>query len=319
MRISIWTLTAALLLAEANLAASSALLHMPSMRRQNNRNEMMARSLINHESDLERRSPQSLSNGGDLTLASPDVESNNSTLQACTTNLQNLTTVTNEAGFAACYNILDFHENMGGMFQADLRLFQISPATDEFANVSMDAIGVQLSYPNSTQYSVLMNSKRTKRSLSTRQSSPVQIQQFSIVGNLKMQLDLKKLNTTELISLFIPQIQLSAASTNGSSTTSDITSIDTAYFVVGQFQGQATPEVAAEASNPLMAQEAITASKGFVLPGTSLGIFPTGLIVTSAWTFLFFLAFGLGTWGRIRHRDMYRKRIAVTAGRTGKR
>lgn len=319
MRISTWTLTAAMLLVEANLAVSSALLHMPSMRRQNHRNDIMARSLISYESDLERRSPQSLSNGGDLTLASPDVESNNNTLQACTTALGNLTNIANSAGFAACYNILDWHANMGGMFQADLRLFQVSQPTGDFANVSMNAIGVELSYPNSTQYSVLMNSRRTKRSLQTRQTGPVQIQQFSIVGNFKMSLNLNKLNTTELMSLLIPQIQLHATSLNGTTTTSDITSPDIAYFVVGQFQGQATPQIAAEASNPLMAQEAITVSKGFVMPGTHLGIFPTGLIVTSAWTFLFFLAFALGTWGRIRHRDIYRKRMAVTAGKSGKR
>lgn len=319
MRISAWALTAGVLLAEASLVASSAILHMPSMRRQHRRHEMMARSLTSYESELERRSPQSLSSGGDLTLASPDVDSNNITLQACTAGLQNLTSVLNEAGFAACYNILDWHEDMGGMFQADLRLFRLSPATGAFANVTMDNIGVQLSYANSTQYSVLMNSKRTKRSLAARQAGPVQIQQFSIVGNMKMQLNLKKLNTTELMSLLIPQIQLHAPSTNGTSSISDISSADVAYFVIGQFKGEATPAIAAQATNPLMAQEAITVSKGFVLPGTSLGIFPTGLIITSGWTFLFFLTVILGTWGRIRHRDMYRKRMAVTSGRAGKR
>lgn len=315
MWLSRWVLAAAMLLTEANIAASSAVLHMPSMRRHNNHNELMARSLRYHESDLERRSPQGVSNSGDLSLSSPDVESNNNTLQACTAGLQGLTNVTNEAGMAACYNILDWHENMSGMFQADLRIFQFTKPTGEFADIAMDAIGVQLNYPNSTQSAALNSVKRTRRSLQTRQTGLEQIQQFSIVGSFKIQLDLKKLNATETMSLLIPQIQLHATSPNGTTITSDITSSDTAYFVVGQFKGQATLEIAAKAADPLMAQEAINVSKGFVLPGTTFGIFPVGLIVTGTWTLLFFLAFGLGTFGRIRHRDMYRRRVAATSGK----
>jgi hypothetical protein len=147
----------------------------------------------------------------------------------------------------------------------------------------------------------------------------VQIQQFSIVGNFKLSLDLNKLNTTEIMSLLIPQVGLHATSSNGTTMTTNVTSSDSTYFVVGQFKGQTTPEVVAEAADPLMAQEAITISKGFVLPGRTLGIFPVGLIVTSAWTVLFFVAFALGTYGRIRHRDMYRRRVAATSGKSGKR
>lgn len=311
--------TACILLVEANLVASSALLHIPSMRRHNDHNELMARSSRFYESDLERRSPQATTNNGDLSLSAPDVEGNNTTLQACTTALQGIASVANEAGFAACYNILDWHENMGGMFQADLRLFQFSQPTGQFANIPMDSIGVQLNFPSSTQYSVIMNTRRTRRSLQERQKGLVQIQQFSLVGSFKIQMDLNKLNQTEIMSLLIPQIQLHANSSNGTTITSDIASSETVYFVVGQFKGEATPAIAAQASNPLMAENAINDSKGFVLPGTTFGIFPVGLIVTGVWTLLFLVAFGLGTLGRIRHRDIYRKRIAATSGNSGKR
>lgn len=318
MRLSSWLSIATMLLLETSIVRSSALTHMPSLARRNGHNELMERSIRHYESDLERRSPQATSNNGNLTLASPDVESNSNTLQACTADLQSLTNVANAAGFAVCYNILDWHPDTS-MFQADLRLFEFSQPTDQFANISMNAIGVQLVYPSSTQFNVLMNSKLTKRSLQQRQNNITQIQQFSVVGSFKTQVDMKKLNTTELSSLLIPQIQLHATSSDGNIMVSNVSSSDSIYFVVGQFKGEMTPAAITQAANPMMAQEAITKSQGFILPGTTFGIFPVGLIVTMTWTFVFLLAFGLGTLGRIRHRDIYRKRIAATSGNIGKR
>lgn len=46
----------------------------------------------------------------------------------------------------------------------------------------------------------------------------------------------------------------------------------------------------------------------FVLPGTTLGIFPIGLIVTGSWALIFLLAVGFGTIGRIRFRSAYRRK-----------
>lgn len=320
MRIVTWTLSSVFLLAEANVVLSSALLHIPAFKRHNDISDLMRKASEHYEGDLERRSPQSSSTDGDLSLSTPTVERNASTLQACTTGMQSMTAVANEAGFAACYNILDWHENLNGMFQADLRFFQFANATGQFANVPMSAITVQLDYPNSTQFSILMNAKRSTAGLERRQSASnyTQIQQYSLVGNFQMQLDLKKINETQLMSLLIPQIMLSA-SVNGTTITSQVASSDTVYFVAGEFSTQATPQLAEAAANPIMAAAAITASKGFVLPGTTFGIFPTGLIVTGAWSVMFLLAFGIGTIGRIWHRDIYRKRVAATSGRKGKR
>ncbi|KAK5958475.1 hypothetical protein OHC33_000318 [Knufia fluminis] len=279
----------------------------------------MRRASDHYEGDLERRSLQQSPTNGNLTLSAPDVERNVSTQEACTNSIRGLSSVTNEAGFVACYNVLDWHQNMSGMFQADLRLYQFSEPNGQFADVAMNAITIQLNYPNSTQYSILMNSKRSLGSLQQRQdqSGPTEIQQYSLVGNFKIQLDTKKLNSTQLMSLLIPQISL-LANTNGTTITTDINPSDAVYFVAGQFRDEVTPQIAAQAADPGMALAAIEASKGFVLPGTTFGIFPVGLIVTGAWTVLFFLAFGLGTIGRMRHRDIYRKRIAANS-RIGKR
>lgn len=318
MRLSPWVSTTALFLAEASFVMSSALLHIPSFGRRSDLDDVAWQASEYYGGDLERRSPQATSTSGDLSLSTPDVEKNNNTLTACTTALQTMTNVTNEPGFAVCYNILDWHDNMGGMFQADLRLYQFTNSVGQFAGVPVDAVTVSLTYPNSTQFSILTNAKRSLKFLSKRQSGPTEIQQFSLVGNFKMQLDLQKLNSTELMSLLIPQITLSAT-VNGTIVTAQVDPSDAVYFVAGQFSDKATPQTSLQAANPNMAQAAIEASIGFVLPGTTFGIFPTGLIVTGTWCFLFIVAFGLGTVGRIRHREIYRKRVAATSGRGGKR
>ena len=47
----------------------------------------------------------------------------------------------------------------------------------------------------------------------------------------------------------------------------------------------------------------------FVLPGVTLGIFPTGLIITSIWCVAFITIVGLGTLGRVQFREQYRARM----------
>lgn len=319
MHITRWALTVTVLVGHITFATSKAIFRVPSMRR-HNLHDLMQRSSEHYEGTLEARSPQTSSTSDGLSLSMPDVETNVSTSDACIKGMSDMTNVSDAVGFAACYNILDWHENMGGMFQADLRLFQFSSPIGQWAAVPMNDITVQLTYPNSTQFSILMNTKRSLASLQSRQAAsvPVEIQQYSLVGNFKMQLDLKKLNNTQLISLLVPQITMSA-NINGSSLQSQLQASDTVYFTTGQFKGQATPQIAAQAANPATAADAIEASKGFVLPGRTFGIFPTGLIVTGTWSILFILAFGLGTLGRIRHRDVYRKRMAATSGRNGRK
>jgi hypothetical protein len=48
--------------------------------------------------------------------------------------------------------------------------------------------------------------------------------------------------------------------------------------------------------------------KNFTVPGTTLDIFPIGLIITSIWCGFFIIAVGLGTLGRIQFREQYRRR-----------
>lgn len=192
MHLTKWTTTTLVLVTEATLAASSALVYLPSFKRHDDLNDiMMKRASELYEGDLERRSPQS----GTLSLSNPDVEQNATTLSACSNALSSYTNVSNSAGMAVCYNILDWHASMGGLFQADLRLFQVSPATDDFANIPVSGITVNLAYPNSTQYSTLTNVRRTISSLERRDNGTSQIQQFSLQGSFKMPINVKRLNT----------------------------------------------------------------------------------------------------------------------------
>jgi hypothetical protein len=59
------------------------------------------------------------------------------------------------------------------------------------------------------------------------------------------------------------------------------------------------------------AEKIIAAEQGlptpYIVPGLSLGVFPTGLIVTGAWMLIFFITVGYGTLGRIKFRDQYRR------------
>jgi hypothetical protein len=122
------------------------------------------------------------------------------------------------------------------------------------------------------------------------------------------------MNSTDLMALLIPTIQL-GADKDGVQVSTNLTSSSMIFFVSGIFQGQS--DAGAAAAVPTAAAAAAVKAAGFVLPGTTLGIFPVGLIITSVWALLFVGAVGYGTWGRIQFREQFRKRkgLAVAAGK----
>jgi hypothetical protein len=235
---------------------------------------------------------------------------------ACSDALSKLTKVNNPAGFAACYNILSY-DATNQNFEADLRLYQMFAPSGDFSGLAPSDIQIGLIYPSSTTFQPVTNLRRTRRSLEGRQvqGNMAEIQQYSLVGNFESNLDLTKLNDTQVMSLMLPDVKLNAVNSSQSIISGNITADDGAWFVVGKFSG----EFKASLVTPTVATAAIAAAAPFVLPGTTFGIFPIGFIVTMAWTVLFFLAFGFGTLGRMKYREVYRKRKAAQAGRTGKR
>jgi hypothetical protein len=109
----------------------------------------------------------------------------------------------------------------------------------------------------------------------------------------------------------IPTITLTVQNTTTRTLVNTTLSSDTFSYVAGelvQSNGLPTnitvPEAVAQAS-PI-----VSSVSKFVLPGTQIKIFPTGLIITSIWTAIFGAAVGFGTFERYRFRQHYRTRIS---------
>ncbi|RMD41778.1 hypothetical protein DV735_g3353, partial [Chaetothyriales sp. CBS 134920] len=218
---------------------------------------------------LQRR--QSTTTGAGALPSSPSAL-NATIAEACITTLDNITDITNEAGMAACYNILS-HNVALGTFQADLRLYKAKDQTGDFTGVTVGQMLVDLVYPPCTTFTLLKKRSLTTRALDTMS----ELQQYTLSGTFTSGVDTAKLNETELMALMLPRISVVAAKPNSDIPIStNITTTDIAFFVIGDFQNQFSPVLTTEAFQ----KQAILQSKHFTLPGTTLGIFPTGLIIT---------------------------------------
>ncbi|KAK5047863.1 hypothetical protein LTR84_006051 [Exophiala bonariae] len=315
------TYIAPALLVLSEMASAKAIIHLPNaIRRRDYSHEvkkvadkLLRRATVGTDVNLQ---PQSFN--GLLPLSEPDSALNQSIATACLNSLQSVTGVENDAGLTACYNILQYDPKLGA-FMADLRLYQAFQPKGAFANITVSDIQIGVKYPSSTRFQSVPKSNAKKRDLEERQStstnsSMTEIEQYLLMGSFLTHLDIKKLNNTQLMSLMLPEIQLNTAESQ-KAVSANMTSGEGAWFVIGEFSSDFDEKLV----TPAAAKNAIEVALPFILPGVTLGIFPTGLIITMAWTGLFFLAYGLGTFGRIRYRDAYRKRMAASAGRTGKR
>jgi hypothetical protein len=123
-------------------------------------------------------------------------------------------------------------------------------------------------------------------------------------------------SSTDLMALLIPSIQLAADKNGESKVSANLTSASMVFFVSGVFEGKS--DYAAAAAAPTAAAAAAVKAAAFVLPGTTLGIFPTGLVITSIWALVFIAVVGYGTWGRIQFREQFRQRKerALAAGQS---
>lgn len=84
------------------------------------------------------------------------------TLSACTSALSMLRGLSSSpSGMAFCYN-LPFLDNSTGVFQADLRLFTISPPTGDFANVAPKDVAVAVHYVGATVQGIAPSALSTR-------------------------------------------------------------------------------------------------------------------------------------------------------------
>lgn len=115
---------------------------------------------------------------------------------ACNTALSPIKKAYNDAGFLGCYNIPFLNTNTG-VFEADLRLYQLSQPAGAFAGVKSTDISVQLSYPNAAFSTIPQSTKPKKRGfgLETRQDSGNlnELQNYLFVGQVSNTLTLTKL------------------------------------------------------------------------------------------------------------------------------
>jgi hypothetical protein len=119
--------------------------------------------------------------------------------------------------------------------------------------------------------------------------------------------------STTFQPLLIPQIAISAISQQTNQLVNTSLSSTESSFVAGVFSRAAgnitDPKTLLGNPQEQLAAAAAGLPTPFVVPGLALGVFPTGLIVTGTWMFLFVTAVGLGTLGRIQFRDQYRRAL----------
>ena len=238
----------------------------------------------------------------------------------CATAVSHLDSPTNPAGLLACYDVVAL-DTKTGSFQSTVQIYQAAIPSGNFTGVNVHSAILNLQYPAAflsalTRRSIKPSSYRTSshpRSLSRSTTTiPQLIVSKSFAGELSSTLSLSSLNTTELISLLIPAISIEALSPSSSLPVfTHLSNTDIAFFPTGVFSRTQHAVVApALAHSSAVAAAAMADAAVFVLPGVSLGIFPTGLIVTGSWAVLFLGFFGFGTLGRIRHQKQFRNRIA---------
>ncbi|KAL8899014.1 MAG: hypothetical protein Q9207_006410 [Kuettlingeria erythrocarpa] len=242
------------------------------------------------------------------------------TAAACMNSLAALNgKASNPSGLAACYNIASWNSTTG-IFEADLQLYRIAAAREDWVTLMTQAVNVGLSYSGATVAPTGENRKRSQESPSRVPSesqlskasnvpraaavAPIVVQEMTFVGKINKSMMNQVNETNKAQALLIPRIALSGSDKSGKVTTTVLSSSE-ASFVNGVFANQVKPSPPAG----IPPSSAAADTGDFELPGRTLGIFPVGLIITSAWTLLFVATVGYGTVERIRFREAYRRRV----------
>lgn len=161
---------------------------------------LTGRSSLNLESRMDElgdthvvvsRQTTTLLNGTNtMNMTQWDIEVN----AACQTALSKLTQATNPSGTCTCYNLPVLNSNTGA-FEADLRLYQVSGARDDFAGISQSQIQVSLSYNGASVSPVTAQTAASKVTPAKRQNGvPQLLQAYMFVG----QIDPEKLAVTSM-------------------------------------------------------------------------------------------------------------------------
>ncbi|KAK0390102.1 hypothetical protein NLU13_3675 [Sarocladium strictum] len=220
---------------------------------------------------------------------------------ACAQSLSKLKQSTNPSGACVCYNVIAL-DMTDWRFEADLRLFEVSPSRGDFAGIPVQAMGVVVNYNGAEA-----DGQNLTTIPGVREGAPNSGPRLNQVYRIKGQIDRTRI-------ILMPNVTLRAI--NGSGEVSTPVSANEASFLAGVFSSQSVMSDFSAAQ--LAVDKSLEALKNgtiaFVLPGTQIMIFPIGLIITCAWLIIGLAAYGFGTFERMQYAEMYKNRQA----RTGK-
>ncbi|KAI1340228.1 hypothetical protein F5Y15DRAFT_51986 [Xylariaceae sp. FL0016] len=240
---------------------------------------------------------------------------NTDTMAACMSALSVLSAATNPTGTAVCYNLPQL-DTVAGTFMADMRLFQVSTPSGDFANIAPQDISGSVQYSGATAslISQTINRRDIQAGVISRQTtSPTLLQTYMFKGQINQDQMNQPMTLGVLEPLVMPAVTLSAKTAAGQTISTNVSSNEAA-FVNGIFSNEV---IMSDFSLATLAVQNVTnqlaaGNIAFVVPGVNILIFPVGLVVTSVWTVLGVSAYGFGTYQRYGYRDSYRRRKAVS-------
>lgn len=224
--------------------------------------------------------------------ASAPAETNTNNL--CQTQLQKLNgNPSNPSGKSACYNVAALNTQTGA-FQTEVWIYNIGLPTGLWANLLASEEIISLTYPGGQ-----VDGKGQDLALPPAGGSPSLNASLLFTGQLSAASMSMLNNETAMRMALMPQILIKAETSDGEFLSINMSNQEAA-FINGVYSDPAF--------TASQAQAFAATGTPFVLPGTTFGVFPTGLIVSMAWTGLLFAAVGGGTVGRYRFRMAYRRR-----------
>ncbi|CEI62875.1 hypothetical protein FVEN_g554 [Fusarium venenatum] len=247
---------------------------------------------------------------------------NMNTNSACRTALGGLHKSTNPSGTCLCYNLPSL-DMKTGVFEADLRLYQVSQARGSFASVAPEDINVGISFNGASVMPVQPNDVNgtglvgKKPSMSKRADGGMELlRSYMLVGRINADKMTGNMTMDELESHLMPILTLTARNSSGAMIRTNV-SVNEAAFLTGVFSQDVVLGDFAMAQAAVDEQIAAlnNGTVAFILPGVELMVFPIGLIITSIWLLAFVIAVGFGTYERYNYALMYQRRQAVTMPR----
>ncbi|QSZ30342.1 hypothetical protein DSL72_004864 [Monilinia vaccinii-corymbosi] len=319
-----WHAAATLSLLLAGHVSAGGMIDMKAAVRRDNKEELSRRYVDNFFEDRRR----SITDVAVAPAAMSMSDWNTRTDAACTQALDLLDDqAISQSGLAVCYN-LPYVDNSTGVFNAELRLYNVSAPTGEFANIPSQDVQVGLTYAEATVSAVDMSSLMSRsegtsliswpRAMEKRQSinTPGRrlnlVKSYAFVGQMNKEYIGMKLDSSTMEELLTPSVVLTGKDVSGGTVNTTLNT-NQASFVSGVFSKQAAGVTRTTAQPPI--QTLVVASDApFVVPGLNILIFPIGGIITGVWAILFIATLSYGTIGRIQFRDQFREKTARARG-----